>query len=254
MFKRLRVIIKAKLSRIFDRFEDPGELLDYSYTRQVEQLAGLRRAVADLVTAKKRIQRERENRQGDLSRLDSGARQALAAGDERLARRVLERKQFISDELAGLDQQVSQLESQQAQMVASERAIRAKIERFRSQKEATKAQYSAARASVAVSEAAAGLSAEFADISLATGRILDKVETMQARAGAMEELERAGTFGVLDAGEADIDRQIRELTSGAGVEAELQKLKMELNPGLADARHAELQASGELDDPPAHRQ
>jgi phage shock protein A len=58
MFKRLRVIIKAKLSRFFDRIEDPGEILDYSYTKQVEQLASVRRAVADLVTAKKRIQRE----------------------------------------------------------------------------------------------------------------------------------------------------------------------------------------------------
>jgi phage shock protein A len=249
MFKRLRIIFKAKLSRLFDRVEDPSEILDYSYARQVEQLASLRRAVADLVTAKKRIQYQSESRQAEISRLEAGARQALQAGDEQLARRALERKQFISDELAGLDQQVAQLESQQAQMVSSERAIREKIERFRSQKELTKAQYSAAKASVAVGEAAAGLSAEFADISMATGRILDKVENMKARAGAMEELERAGTFSVLDSGESDIDRQIRELTSGAGVDAELQKLKMELNPGLAEQRHAELQATGELAPP-----
>ena len=44
MFTRLRVIIRAKLSRFFDRIEDPGEMLDYSYLRQVEQLASLRRA------------------------------------------------------------------------------------------------------------------------------------------------------------------------------------------------------------------
>ena len=249
IFKRLRAIIKAKLSRFFDRIEEPGEILDYSYTRQVEQLASLRSAVADLVTAKKRIQRQSESKAGEVAKLEAGARQALQAGDEELARRVLERKQFIADELAGLDQQVTELETQQAQMVASERAIRAKIERFRSQKEVTKAQYSAAKASVAVGEAAAGLSSEFADIGLATQRILDKVENMKARAGAMEELERAGTLSMLGAGESDIDRQIRELTSGAGVDAELQKLKMELNPGLAEKRHAELEAAGELEHP-----
>ena len=249
MFRRLRVIIRAKLGRFFDRIEDPGEILDYSYTRQMEQLASLRRAVADLVTAKKRIQRERESKQDEVSRLEAGARQALRARDEDLARRVLERKQFIADELAGLDEQVAELETQQAQMVASERAIRAKIERFRSQKEVTKAQYSAAKASVAGGEAAAGLSSEFADIGLATQRILDRVENMKARAGAMEELERAGTLSMLDSGESDIDRQIRELTSGSGVDAELQKLKMELNPGLAAKRHAELEAAGELEQP-----
>jgi phage shock protein A len=249
MFKRLRVIIKAKLSRFFDRIEDPGEILDYSYTKQVEQLASLRRAVADMVTAKKRIQRESQTKQGEVSRLEAGARRALQAGAEELARRALERKQFIADELAGLDQQVAELEVQQAQMVASERAVRAKIERFRSQKEVTKAQYSAAKASVAVGEAAAGLSSEFADVGLATQRMLARVETMRARAGAMEELERAGTLSMLDSGESDIDRQIRELTSGAGVDAELQKLKMELNPGLAEKRHAELQTAGELEQP-----
>jgi phage shock protein A len=249
LFRRLRLVIRAKLSRFFDRVEDPGEILDYSYTRQVEQLAGLRSAVVDLVTAKKRIARQSEGKQSEVSRLEAGARQALQAGDEALARRVLERKQFISDELAGLDQQVAELEAQQAQMVASERAIRARLDRFRSQKEVTKAQYSAAKASVAVGEAAAGLSSQFADMGLATQRFLDKVDDMRARAGAMEELERAGTLSMPGSGESDLDRQIRELTSGAGVDAELQKLKMELDPGLATRRHAELEAAGELEPP-----
>jgi phage shock protein A len=250
MFKRLRAIIKAKLSRLFDRVEDPGEMLDYSYERQVQQLASLRSAVADLVTAKKLVQRQSESRRAEAVKLEVGARRALQAGDEQLARRVLERKQFISDELNGLDQQVADLEAQQAQMVASERAIRAKVERFRSQKEVTKAQYSAAKASLAVGEAAAGLSAEFADIGLATQRIQDRVENLSARAGALEELERAGALDMPGSGESDIDRQIRELTSGAGVDAELEKLKMELNPGLAEQRHAQLRAAGELEQPP----
>lgn len=249
MFKRLSLLIKAKLSGLFDRVEDPGEILDYSYTKQMEQLSSLRSAVIDLVTAKKRIQREGDGRRAELAKLEAGARRALQAGDEQLARRVLERKQFISDELGGLDQQVADLEAQQAQMVASERAIRAKLERFRSQKEVTKARYSAAKASLAVGEAAAGLSAEFADIGLATQRIQDRVEDMSARAGALDELERAGTLDMIGSGESDLDRQIRQLTSGAGVDAELQKLKMELNPGLAEQRHAQLKAAGELERP-----
>jgi phage shock protein A len=249
VFTRLRAIVKAKLSRLFDRIEDPGETLDYSYERQVQQLAGLRSAVADLVTSKKLLQRQSDSRRAELAKLEAGARQALQAGDEPLARRVLERKQFISDELNSLDQQVADLEAQQAQMVASERAIRAKVERFRAQKEVAKAQYSAAKASVAVGEAAAGLSSEFAQIGLATQRALDKVDDMRVRAGALEELERAGTLDMPGSGESGLDRQIRELTSGAGVEAELQKLKMELNPGLAEQRHAQLKAAGELEPP-----
>ena len=249
MFRRLRAMVRAKLSRLFDRVEDPGEMLDYSHARQMEQLATLRGAVVDLVTAKKRIQGQSQSRRTEAAKLEAGARRALQAGDEQLARRVLERRQFISDELSGLDQQVASLEAQQAQMLASERAIRAKLERFRSQKEVAKAQYSAARASVAVGEAAAGLTAQFADMGLATQRALDRVEDMTVRAGALEELERAGTLDMPGSGESDLDRQIRQLTSSAGVDAELEKLKMELNPGLAEQRHAQLRAAGELERP-----
>ena len=249
MFRRLRAIINAKLSRLFDRIEDPREVLDYNYERQVEQLASLRRAVTDLVTAKKRLALESEKKRSDLSRLETGARRALQYGDEGLARRALERRQFIADELAGLDQQVAELETRQAQMIASERATRAKLERFRYQKEVVKAQYSAAKASVAAGEATAGLSSQFADMGLATQRFLDRVDDMRVRAEALDELERAGTFDMPGSGETDLDRQIRQLTSGAGVEAELAKLKMELDPGLAAKRHAELEAAGELQRP-----
>ena len=52
MATRLSILIKAKLSRLFDRVEDPRETLDYGYERQTEQLTGLRNAILELVTAK----------------------------------------------------------------------------------------------------------------------------------------------------------------------------------------------------------
>jgi phage shock protein A len=35
---RFSVLIKAKLSKLLDRAEDPAETLDYSYQRQLESL------------------------------------------------------------------------------------------------------------------------------------------------------------------------------------------------------------------------
>ena len=79
-------------------------------------------------------------------------------------------------------------------MTASEQKLRAKIEQFRSKKEVIKAQYSAAEAQVKISEAATGVGEEMADVGLAMQRALDKTENMRARAGAVQELEAAGTF------------------------------------------------------------
>jgi phage shock protein A len=189
---RLSILIKAKLSRLFDRVEDPGETLDYGYERQAEQLTGLRNAILELVTAKKRLERQAEHRRADLARLDAGARRALELGNEQLAQLALGRKQMIAAELIQLVGQVADLEAQQAKMVASERATRGRLERFRAQKEVVKATYSAAQAQLAASESAAELSAQLADIGSATRRTQDKIDEISVRASALEELERAG--------------------------------------------------------------
>lgn len=192
MATRLSILIKAKLSRLFDRVEDPGETLDYGYERHTEQLTGLRNAILELVTAKKRLERQAEHRRADLARLDAGARRALELGNEELAQRAIERKQSIAAELVQLVGQVADLEAQQAKMVVSERAARGRLERFRAQKEVVKATYSAAHAQLAASEAAAELSAQLADIASATRRTQDQIDEISVRASALEELERAG--------------------------------------------------------------
>ena len=192
MATRLRILIKAKLSRLFDRVEDPGETLDYGYEQQTEQLTGLRNAILELVTAKKRLERRAEHRRADLARLDAGARKALKLGNEELAQLALARKRAITAELIQLVGQVADLEAQQAKMVASERATRGRLERFRAQKEVVKATYSAAQAQLAASESAAELSAQLADIGSVTRRTQDQIDEISVRASALEELERAG--------------------------------------------------------------
>ncbi|MEO8969652.1 MAG: PspA/IM30 family protein, partial [Solirubrobacteraceae bacterium] len=152
MASRLSTLIRAKLSRRLDHAENPGAAFDYSYARQAEQLTGLRNAILELVTAKKRLERQAEHRRADIARLDAGARRALALGDEELAQRAIERKRSIAAEFVELVGQVADLETQQAKMVASERANRGRLERFRIQKEVVKATYSAAQAQLAAGE------------------------------------------------------------------------------------------------------
>ena len=51
MSGRMSTVIKAKISRLLDRAEDPGETLDYSYQRQLESLQNVKKGIADVVTA-----------------------------------------------------------------------------------------------------------------------------------------------------------------------------------------------------------
>jgi phage shock protein A len=232
---RMSTVIKAKVSRLLDRAEDPGETLDYGYQKQVELLQNVKKGIADVVTSKKRLQMQTEKLQQQVVKLDTQARQALAQNREDLARMALERKQAIQTELQGLDTQIAQLETQQQQLTDNEQKLRAKIETFRTKKEVIKAQYSAAEAPVRISEAANGVGEQMADLGLAIQRAQDKTEQMKARADAVGELEAAGTFEDLtslgDGGQDDIDRQLSQLTSGAQVDDELAKMKAEVGSG-----------------------
>jgi phage shock protein A len=235
---RFITLVKARISRLLDRAEDPGETLDYSYQRQLESLQQVKKGIADLVTGKKRLQMQEGQLRQAVTKLDGQARQALRAGDETLARTALERKNVAQTELAGLDQQVAELEAQQQKLVDSEAKLRARVEAFRTKKETIKAQYSAAEAQVRISEAATGVGEEMADVGLAMQRAVDKTENMKARADAVGELEAAGVFEDLTAlgpGQDDIDRQLAQLSSTGEVDAEFARLKAELSPGSGTA-------------------
>jgi phage shock protein A len=234
MSGRFSTVIKAKINKMLDRAEDPGETLEYSYQKQMELLQNVKKGIADVVTSKKRLQLQQQKLEQQVVKLDTQARQALAQNREDLARVALERKQFTQNELQSLDQQVAELESQQQQLIDKEQQLRTKIDQFRTKKEVIKAQYSAAEASVKIGEAASGVGEEMADVGMAMQRAIDKTENMRARASAMDELEAAGAFDdqlSLTAGQDDIDRQLSELTSSSAVDDDLAKMKAELGQG-----------------------
>jgi phage shock protein A len=244
----MSTVVKAKVSKLLDKAEDPAETLDYSYQKQVEQLQNVKKGIADVVTAKKRLQMQETTLQQQVVKLDTQARQALSGGQEDLARQALERKNVVQTELQSLDTQVTELEDQQTKLVDSEQKLRAKIEAFRTKKEVIKAQYSAADAQVRISEAATGVGEQMADVGLAMQRAVDKTENMKARANAVTELEAAGTFDditELGSGEDDIDRQLKQLSSSSAVDDDLAKLKAEVGaPAAAGQIPAASEAAG----------
>src|SRR6184192_706382 len=231
---RFSTVVKAKVSKLLDRAEDPGETLDYGYNKQLELLQNVKKGIADVVTSKKRLQMQEEQIKQQVVKLDTQARQALAQNREDLARAALERKTVAQTELQTLDHQIAELETQQEQLSENEKKMRAKIEAFRTKKEVIKAQYSAAEAQVKIGEAASGVGEQMADLGLAMQRAEEKTENMKARASAVDELEKAGTFedlSALGSGSDDIERELAQLSAGTQVDAELEKMKAEVGPG-----------------------
>src|SRR5438128_8707344 len=125
LMQRASMVIRAKFSRLLDRAENPTETLDYSYEQMLQQLQNVKRGVADVVTAKKRLELQTTQLEQNVVKLETQARQALTAGREDLARQALERKAAVQQQLQGLDAQVQGLEAQQEKLVSSEKAVSA---------------------------------------------------------------------------------------------------------------------------------
>jgi phage shock protein A len=232
LWDRTMTVIKAKWNKLLNRAEDPQETLDYSYEQQLQLLQNVKRGVADVVTAKKRLELQADKLERSVPKLESQARDALSHGREDLARMALERKTAAQAQLQDLDRQVSELESQQGKLEANEKALSAKIESFRSEKEVMKAQYSAAEASVRIGEASTGIGEQMSDAGAAIQRAREKTEEMQARASAMDELIASGTLEDYTTGDqTQLDRELAQLTSQSKVDDELEKMKAEIGAG-----------------------
>jgi phage shock protein A len=231
LLSRTGEIIRAKFNALLNRAENPNETLDYSYEKQLTSLQNVKRGVADVVTAKKRLELQTQQLEQNVVKLDTQARQAVAAGREDLARQALERKSAIQQQLQDLDTQVKQLADQQQKLVDSQKQLEAKVEQFRSQKEVIKAQYSAAEAQVRIGEAATGIGRDMDNTGLAIQRAKDKTEQMQARASAIDELVTAGDLQELGSDKTQLDRELSQLASQQQVDKELEQLKTEVGSG-----------------------
>jgi phage shock protein A len=231
LMARFTLILKSKFSKALDRAENPSETLDYSYEEQRRQLQNVKRGIADVTTAKKRLELQYTSMQQQVDKLDGQARQALQAGREDLAREALTRKTAVQAQLDGIMQQGQQLEAQQQKLIEGERTLQAKVEAFRTQKEVIKAQYSAAEAQVRIGEAATGIGEEMADVGLAIERAKDKTEQMQARANAIDELSASGALEDYTSSGDDIDRQLAQISQSSDVDDELAKMKAEIGQG-----------------------
>lgn len=225
--RRLALVFRTKASKILDRAEDPREVLDYSYRRQLELLQQVRRGVADVATSRKRLELQVRQLQESGGKLSEQARQAVAAGRDDLAREALSRRGGVTGQIEDLGRQHASLRAEEDRLMLAAQRLQAKVEAFRTRKETVKATYTAAEAQTKIGEAFAGVSEEMGDVGLAIQRAEDKTQQMQARAGAIDELLASGALDDATATgpRDDIQAELDRLSATTDVDRELATIK-----------------------------
>jgi phage shock protein A len=229
VMKRMSLIFNAKANKVLDRAEDPRETLDYSYTKQLELLQKVRRGVADVATSRKRLELQATQLQQQADKYDGQARASLAAGREDLAREALTRKSALTQQISDLQTQHAQLQAEEEKLTLASQRLQAKVDAFRTKKETIKATYTAAEAQTKIGEAFSGISEEMGDVGLAVQRAEDKTQSMQARAGAIDELLASGALNdPTGTSTDDIQLELDRMSSTNDVESQLAALKGQL--------------------------
>jgi phage shock protein A len=223
---RIRTIFRSKTSRALDRMEDPREALDDSYEQQLRMLQQVRQGLAEVATARKRLELQGQEMGARYQKLAQQAEEALNQGREDLARAALERRSLLERQVATLRDQHAALQRQQSQLQENERRLAERVDAFRTEKEAMKASYTASEAQVKANEVAAGIGSQMSDVGASLDRARDRVAQMQARAAATDELLASGALKDLTAApDEDLERQLSAGATRADVDRQLQAMK-----------------------------
>src|SRR5258708_35532149 len=112
-FSRLATFLRIRANAALDKAEDPGQVMDYSYSKQLEQLQQLRRSIADVVTNEKRLEMQQSQLIERINKLDLQAMQALQANREDPARMARQRKETLVEQINSYEQQLAQLKTKE---------------------------------------------------------------------------------------------------------------------------------------------
>jgi phage shock protein A len=231
LFQRAHDIVAAKANKALDAAEKPDEMLDLSYEQMLDQLTKVRQALVSVAASRKQIELQEQQLQHSVDHLQDQAKTALSQGREDLAREALSRKAAAQAQIDGMEPQHQQLTEQEQRLEQTLAALQQRVNAFRSQKEVLKAQYTAAGAMTSVNESVAGISSTLSDSGAELARAQDKIATMQARAGALDELLQSGVLEDVGGSTDDIQKELDQAGTDADVDSELAALKAQIGPG-----------------------
>jgi len=167
--------------------EDPRVALDRAYAEQLALLQQSRRGLADVATARVRIDRQAQELERQAGALQDQAEQAVAAGHDALALTALERQGSIAEQRSELLRRHRELGAQEDGLRQAVGTLADRIEHLRTQMETLAAQHAAADAQATISGALGDVTAQVTTAD-ALQAVEDSTLARRAEAAALEEL------------------------------------------------------------------
>jgi len=184
---RFKDIMESNINALLDKAEDPEKMVD-QYLRELEEdLAKVKAETASVMADEKSAKRKLDDCKADVDKMASYAMKAVEAGNDEDARKFLEKKATLSEQMASLQKNYDMCVANSEKMKGMHKKLEEDIEVMRSKRDMLKAQAKVAETQKKINNL--GASADKAGSTMAAfNRMEERINKMTDEAEAMNAL------------------------------------------------------------------
>lgn len=223
ILSRFKDIMSANINALLDKCEDPAKMIDQTLRNLREDLAEVKKETAAVMADEKAAKRKLDDCSAQVTRYQTAAQNAVAAGNDDDARTLIQKKQQLETNLADLRKTYDLAHANANKMRQLHDKLVSDINQLESRKDTIKAKINVAKAQQHINDITSGAQ-DAADSMAAFDRMEHKADRMLDEAMAGAELNQQPA----DSAEALADKYGGS-GSSVSVEDELAAMKAAMN-------------------------
>ena len=225
IFKRMKKVFEAKMSKFVDEVEDPEELLDISLQEMKEHLQQVQKSLLELTTIKKGLEKDLDDVKDKVELAQEQAQTAMDIEKEELARAALEKKADLNDKKTILKTKIEKIENKIEVIKSNKKTLAEQIKKLETKREELTFINKSDDAQLEVKEIITGASSDITDLNGQIERAEEKIRKKEAKLSAIDELVADGELINDFNSEDDIEKSLNQIERDSKIEEELANLR-----------------------------
>lgn len=221
IFQRASDVLRSNINDLLSKAEDPEKMLDQMLIDMQEQATKAKSQITKAVADAKRLKKEVDTKQAKAQEWGDRAKQAVATGEDDLAKKALIRKNELTEEVTVLKKEWKQQQTSVDSLKDQLQQMQRKIDAAKRKKNLLAARAQKAKAQQDIQKSMAGLNDNSAFDTF--DRMADKVDQMEAEAEAAEEM---ADFEKSE--DEKLEEEFDKLGQQSNVDDELTELKKQM--------------------------